>query len=75
MSKHQQRTGTKKRLTVAQLEERLAVSRQSIWRWYRFGDFPRPHYLGQNRVWFESEVEDWERERMATRSTPPAVGS
>jgi predicted DNA-binding transcriptional regulator AlpA len=63
-----------RRLTVAQLEQRLACTKQTIWRWYTRGDFPRPHYLGQNRVWFESEIEQWERQKMATLSTPEPVG-
>lgn len=75
MSKRQQRHGSKKRLTVADLEQRLGCSKQTVWRWYSKGDFPKPHYLGQNRVWFESDVETWEEKQMATRSTPPAVGN
>jgi len=63
-----------RRLTVAQLEQRLACTKQTIWRWYTKSDFPKPHYLGQNRVWFEADVEAWEEKRMATRTTPPAVG-
>ena len=62
-----------RRLTVAQLEQRLACTKQTIWRWYTKGDFPKPHYLGQNRVWFETDVEAWEQKQMATRTTPPAV--
>jgi len=79
MSKRQKYNGpiqSKKRLTVADLEQRLACSKQTIWRWYNDPKiaFPHPHYLGQNRVWFEFEVEAWEDKRMATRTTPPAVG-
>jgi len=46
MSKRQQDNGrlrSKKRLTVADLEQRLACSKQTIWRWYTKGDFPKPH--------------------------------
>jgi|GEM_PF-3762457 len=79
MSKRQRDNGrirSKKRLTVADLEQRLACTKQTIWRWYNDPKvaFPKPHYLGQNRVWFESDVEAWEEKRMATRTTPPAVG-
>jgi predicted DNA-binding transcriptional regulator AlpA len=73
MAKHNQNSGPR-RLTVAQLEQRLACTKQTIWRWYTKGSFPKPHYLGQNRVWFESDVESWEEKQMATRTTPPAVG-
>ncbi len=75
MSK-QNRKAAPRRLTVADLEQRLACTKQTIWRWYNDPGvaFPKPHYLGQNRVWFESDVEAWERKQMATRTTPPAVG-
>lgn len=74
MSKSTQQRGTR-RLTVAQLEQRLACTKQTIWRWYTKGDFPKPYYLGQNRVWFEADVETWEHKQMAARSTPAPVAS
>ena len=60
------------RLNAGQLEQRLAVSKQTIWRWYSSGDFPKPHYLGQNRLWWLDEVEDWEQ-RHSSDKTPLSV--
>ena len=60
------------RVNVRQLEDRLAVSKQTVWRWYSKGDFPKPHYLGQNRVWWLHEVEAWERQH-SSEKTPPSV--
>ena len=57
------------RLNISQLCERLAISKQSIWRWTETGDFPRPHYIGASRRWWLDEVEEWERQN--TRTTPP----
>ena len=54
----------RRRLNIRMLEERLCCNRQTIWRWYKKGRFPEPHYLGQNRLWFEAEVEAWEQEQM-----------
>ena len=54
----------RRRLNIRMLEERLRCHRQTIWRWYKKGRFPKPHYLGQNRLWFEAEVEAWEQEQM-----------
>jgi predicted DNA-binding transcriptional regulator AlpA len=54
----------KKRLNIQMLEERLCFHRQTIWRKYKEGKFPKPHYLGQNRLWFEAEIELWEQEQM-----------
>ena len=62
------------RVNVRQLEDRLAVSKQTVWRWYSMGDFPKPHYLGQNRLWWLDEVEAWER-RHSSDTTPPSVAS
>jgi predicted DNA-binding transcriptional regulator AlpA len=54
------------RLGVAELEQRLNVDRSTIWRWYKAGRFPVPHFLVDNRrAWFLHEVEAWERDQMA----------
>ena len=58
----------RRRLKIAELEQRLGVHRQTIWRWYTFGDFPKPHYLGQAREWFDDEISEWEEETMAERA-------
>jgi predicted DNA-binding transcriptional regulator AlpA len=62
------------RIGIADLAARLGVDRSTIWRWYQSGKFPPPHYLGERRTWLLSEVEKWERERMArsTESRPSA---
>jgi predicted DNA-binding transcriptional regulator AlpA len=54
----------RRRLGITALEELLGYSRQSFWRWYTKGDFPKPHYLGQKRCWFEDEVEAWAYKQM-----------
>ena len=53
------------RIGIADLSRRLGVDRSTIWRWYRAGRFPAPHYLGERRMWIIADVEAWERERMA----------
>ncbi len=58
------------RIGIAALEKRLGVERSTIFRWYRAGTFPEPHYLCDRRVWFLADVEQWEREQMAR---PPDV--
>ena len=77
----------KKRLNIRMLEKQLCCHRQTIWRWYTSGKFPKPHYLGQNRLWFAAEVEAWEQEQMLkieasansfysmSGSSPPNVNS
>lgn len=65
------------RIAIAALERRLAMHRGTIWRWYRAGKFPAPHYLGTRRLWWVHDVEAWEAERMArtTPAAPPEAGS
>jgi len=62
---HSINSPTRRRLKIAALEERLGVHRQTVWRWTHEGTFPKPHYLGHERQWFEDEVEAWEVQRMA----------
>ncbi|WP_242352404.1 AlpA family transcriptional regulator [Anaeromyxobacter sp. SG64] len=61
-----------RRLGIAEVEARLGVDRTTIWRWYRAGKFPAPHYLGERRSWFLGEIEAWEARRMAALASPDA---
>lgn len=53
------------RLGAKELEARLGVNRSTFYRWYKAGRFPEPHFIGDRRMWFLSEVEAWERETVA----------
>ena len=64
ISHHISSAPCRRRVNIAALEKRLGCSRMTIWRWYTRGKFPKPHYLGQNRLWFEAEVENWEINQM-----------
>lgn len=53
-------------LTDRQLAERFDVSRFTIWRWCREGDFPKPIRLSAACTrWRLEDVEAWEAERVA----------
>ncbi len=44
--------------------ERLKVSRSTLWRWRRKGNFPRPIRLGENTIgWLEDDFNNWVQER------------
>lgn len=46
--------------------ERYGVTRQTVWRWVRTGDFPAPVSLSPGCTrWRLSEVEAWEAQRDA----------
>ena len=50
------------------LSRRFAVSRVTVWRWSRTGDFPKPVRLGPNCTrWARDAVELWEATRIADR--------
>ncbi|WP_298497932.1 helix-turn-helix domain-containing protein [uncultured Maritimibacter sp.] len=48
-------------LSVDQVAERFSVSKHSIWRWRREGDFPAPYKLiGTTARWKLADIEEWE---------------
>ncbi|WP_241524131.1 helix-turn-helix transcriptional regulator [Oceaniglobus indicus] len=48
-------------LAVEQVAVRFSVSKDTIWRWRREGDFPKPVKLGGRTTrWRLSDIEDWE---------------
>ncbi|WP_172960965.1 helix-turn-helix transcriptional regulator [Oceaniglobus roseus] len=57
-------------LSVEQVAARYNVSKDSIWRWRREGDFPKPVRLGGNTSrWRLSELEAYEAERPCAFAT------
>jgi predicted DNA-binding transcriptional regulator AlpA len=64
---------SRRRLDINAVEERTGYHRQSIWRFYTTGTFPKPHYLGAERRWYEDELELWENEQMARRAQEKGV--
>jgi len=53
-------TNPKRLLGIGEVEERLGVSRATVWRWYRAGRFPTPVYVGTRRAWRLETLEAWE---------------
>ncbi len=48
-------------LSVDQVAQRFGVSKDSIWRWKRKGDFPAPVKLGGTTTrWRLADIEAWE---------------
>ena len=46
------------------LSARYRVSRNTIWRWSKIGDMPKPVKLGPNCTrWEFSTIQDWEAEK------------
>lgn len=55
-------------IRTAPLLEHLGVSRATLWRWIRDGQFPKPIRLGANSVAFlADEVEAWVKARADAR--------
>ncbi len=54
-------------LTVTEVGAIVRLSRVTIWRWARAGDFPRPIHVGPRVYWVGAEVRGWLADRMAER--------
>lgn len=51
-------------LRLKELQERMGVSRATIYRWAKDYDFPKPLKLGPGTsAWRQSEVEEWLQQR------------
>ena len=47
-------------LRRAEIEQRVGLSRSSLYRLMRSGQFPKPVQIGERAVrWLESEINDW----------------
>ncbi|MEM1235121.1 MAG: AlpA family transcriptional regulator [Pseudomonadota bacterium] len=56
-------------LTVREVAERTRLSRATIYKMVRDGDFPRQVQIGANKVaWLRSEVEAWIQSRADARA-------
>ena len=51
-------------LNIEDVTARLRVSRSTVWRWLKNGNFAKPIHLGPKAVrWRESDIAAWSRER------------
>ena len=49
---------------VSHLQEKLGVSRSSLWSWVKQGTFPKPIKLGKNcTAWNSNDINNWIAER------------
>ena len=52
--------------TRQQVEKLIKVSRPTLYRWMKTGDFPKPVHMGANMVrWKASDIEKWLAEKEA----------
>lgn len=45
----------------------VPVSKPTLWRMTKVGDFPKPVSIGASKMWLESEVRAWMQYRMDNR--------
>lgn len=59
-------------LRMAQVEEKVGLTKRTLWRKIKAESFPTPVPLGEGRAvgFVVSEVEEWMKERMAARVKP-----
>lgn len=61
-------------LRAQEVCERIGVSRTTLWRKVRDGNFPQPVRLGENSVgWFSHEIADWEQSLPRVSYDPASV--
>ncbi len=52
-------------LRIDEVIDKVGLSRPTIWRLERAGEFPRRRQLGRNSVgWVEDEIEQWMQSRV-----------
>ena len=55
----------RQRLEIGAVCDRYNRSPVTIWSWYTKGTFPKPHYIGNQRHWWDDELDDWDRSILA----------
>lgn len=45
----------------------VPISRPTIYRLIKKGEFPKPLEIGSSRAWVEAEIEQWKQARMQAR--------
>ena len=56
-------------LRIDEVIDKVGLSRPTIWRLERAGEFPKRRQLGRNSVgWVEEEVEEWMESRVVVAS-------
>lgn len=69
MSETTNSTSAPRLLASREVQHRTSLSRATIWRKVRAGEFPRPITLGGNRVaWLETAVNAWILDRVSAGS-------
>ena len=62
-------------LKLPAVKARTSLSRSSIYKFVREGQFPKPIQIGPRSVgWLEAEVEHWVDSRIAASRGPASVG-
>jgi len=56
----------KRKLTTKLLRDRYGVCDQTLYRWVRTGVLPAPMRINGRKYWSEAEVEERDRERVAS---------
>ena len=55
-------------LRLNQVVEKTGISRSTVYLYLNQGRFPRPVHISERLVvWVEDEIENWMKERIATR--------
>jgi len=55
---------TRSRSGIRDVCDRYQRTPQTIWTWYRDGNFPKPHYIAGVRYWFDDELDAYDDQQI-----------
>lgn len=56
-------------ISTAQVKLQTGLSNTSLWRKAKQGTFPTPVYLGQKKMWYQHQIDEWLNENLTTEPT------
>ena len=57
------------RIDTSEVCLQLACSKPTLWRYCRDKQFPKPLYLGNKKLWLQTDVDAWVKENLKAEST------
>ena len=49
----------KKLIFIKAVEQKTGKHRQTLWRWWQAGKFPKPIKVETQNAWLESDIDQW----------------
>jgi len=56
----------KRIIFIKTVEEKTGLHRQTLWRYWQAGKFPKPRKIETQNCWLESDIDKWIDEKMGS---------